>query len=75
MPFAAAGLNSGARQQLDGRPLVVQTDVRVDTHCQPYVAVPGQGLGRAGRNASVLQIRDERVAIGVEVGELAGVSW
>ncbi len=30
--------------------------------------MPGQGLGRLGRNVSAAQVRDEGVAVRVEVG-------
>jgi hypothetical protein len=34
--------------------------------------MPGQGLGRAGRDAGALQVGDECMAVGVEIGELPG---
>jgi len=60
------------RQQLDGRPLLAQADVRVGVHRQSDVAVPGQGLGCTGRHTDVLQVGDECVPVGVEIGEPAG---
>lgn len=56
------------RQGLDGRRLVVQAKVRVDAHRESDVAVPGQRLGFPRGDADVLQVRDERVPVRVEVG-------
>jgi hypothetical protein len=54
-------------QRLNRGRLVMDADMRVDAQRETFVAVPGEGLRHLGRQARSLQVRDEQVAIAVEV--------
>jgi hypothetical protein len=58
-------------QRLHCRRLIEHAEHRVRVHCQVDVRVAGEQLGRLRRDAGAGQVRDERLAEGVEVGEVA----
>ena len=60
--------NTRPRQCLNRRRLIVQLNVRIDIHRQPNVTVPGQRLRHLGPNARSLQVGNEQMPTGVEVG-------
>lgn len=72
--FCGAGHSDHSRyrrKRLDRRRLIEHAEHRVRVHRQVDVGVAGEQLGRLRRDAGAGQVRDERLAEGVEVGELA----
>ena len=57
------------RQLRNGRRLILPINVAIQIHRQANIAMAGQGLYRLGRDFCLAEIGDERVPVGVEVGE------
>jgi len=57
------------RQVVHRRSVIADRQVRVHVHGEVDVAVSGQSLSDLGLHARLAEVRDERVPVGVEVGE------
>lgn len=72
----SAFLNIAGRwrwQRPNRRRLIMEFDVGVGAQGQPDVAVPGEGLGHAGRDAGPLEARDEEMPEAVKAGIQSGM--